>query len=243
MAKHTHADAPDAPRRPPADKKRAKIAADKLKRASIAADKLKANWRAGRKSLKAFPKPERGTYEYGEMWPTLEEHGAKYGLSPDGMRKTRNAALLFSEGEIDELCALNLEHVATFGPSHLWDLIPIKDHDRRMELARHAIGHQLTKKELENERDAVDKKHPKHAGRKPRIPDSDREILLKLASLCRTLARYWLDARGELPAQTVKLLGVPVDGLKALEATARKLVARMPAPAATKRTGGRSKRT
>lgn len=185
------------------------------------------------------------------MWKTLKKHGAKYRLIPDAMRKTRNAALMFSEGDIDELCALNLEQSATFGPSHLWDLLAIKDHDRRMELARDAIGHQLTKKELENERYAVDKKHLKHAGkkhlkhagRKPRIRGNDREILLKLASLCRTLARYWLDARGKLSDATVSVLDEPVDGLiKAVKATAQKLVDPMPAPAETKRTGGRSKR-
>lgn len=186
-----------------------------------------------RQKDKKKPKP---TYAHGHKLDVLYEEAASVGFNHDTLKKAWKAAQEYTENQIDELCDMVAEHRARFGATHLIRLLAVKDRKRRDAMTRSAIRGRWGVTWLERTIQAVNGRR-EHVGKRPHIPDGNRELLNAVVALCGKWVRFCSGAEARLSDD---MLAAVERATKAVEKVKQAADAELSPPAPA--TAGRKKR-
>lgn len=148
------------------------------------------------KRQKDKKKPRVG-YTHGRKLDVLHEEAVDVGFNHDTLKKAWKAAQEYTEDQIDELCDLVAEHRARFGATHLIRLLAVKDRKRRDTMTRSAIRGHWGVTRLERAIQAINGRR-EHVGKRPHIPDGNRELLNAVVALCEKWQRFCSEAKARL---------------------------------------------
>src|SRR5262249_36642007 len=151
--------------------------------------------------------------------------------------KARKAAELYSEVEIDALCALVEENRAPFAPTHLMRVLSVEDHKLRKQLTSKAVHGRWSVYELEAEiRQRCGRGGAPPAGRRPSMPPNRVGRLAYLARLCRRWCRWCQAVAPQLTPKLQKQIKMATRAITKLQHTVEEeLYGRQAAPRARKR--------
>lgn len=145
------------------------------------------------KRRKAGPTAEPG-YKYGNKLDLLHAEADRLGMNYDTLAKAWKVAREYTSEQIEALGELVVEHGARFGPTHLTRLLAVADRKRRDALTNAAIRGRWGVTRLERAIQAVNGRR-EHVGKRPSIPDGDRELLNAVVALCEKWVRFCAGAQ------------------------------------------------
>ncbi|MFM8271908.1 MAG: hypothetical protein ACKODX_06180 [Gemmata sp.] len=149
------------------------------------------------RSKKNKKKRKPDGYAHGSKLDTLHREAADIGISYDTLKKGWKAAQEYTEQQIGELCDMVAEHRARFGATHLIRLLAVKDRKRRDAMTRSAIRGRWGVTRLERAIQAINGRRG-HVGKRPHIPDGNRELLNAVVALCEKWQRFCSEAKARL---------------------------------------------
>ncbi len=147
------------------------------------------------KKNKKKRKPEG--YIHGSKLDVLHREAAEVGFNHDTLKKAWKAGTEYTEEQIDEFCDMVAEHRARFGATHLIRLLAVKDRKRRDAMTRSAIRGRWGVTRLERAIQAVNGRR-EYVGKRPHIPDGNRELLNAVVALCEKWVRFCSGAGARL---------------------------------------------
>jgi len=142
-----------------------------------------------------IPKKNNGTSTYGKK--QISKYSKVFNLNENTIRKARQLANMFTQEEIENLCA-DIERIqanqnrkmSLFTISHLFHLVTVSERTKRQGLTQNALKEGWSVRQLKQE---IARKFGtrRQGGRKKRIPKDPINFLGQLESYCETWRRWF----------------------------------------------------
>lgn len=169
----------------------------------------------------------RGGYGKHRVLEIATEHG----FGEEAGRNLRRLAETYSKEDLDNVCRLCRDHRRALGLWSFFKFMVIPDRRSREAFAKDAIAGHWSHARLERELRHRFHREPTKRGRKPRLPETQGEALVRVAEMSNGFIR-WAAQLGQerglewLPAQVEKDLSQAVAALESLQASAARSLAR-----------------
>lgn len=114
------------------------------------------------------------------------------GLSAPAVFKARRFAVLYSQADVDRLCARQLPDGRRLGVGHVFELLQVPDSSTRLLLEKQAAAEGWSSRRLRTERLLLRGGRGKasHGGRKPKLPGRRQELLQQLEERSQKWVRW-----------------------------------------------------